>query len=268
MKEQHEQLDSKKIIRAISPGGRAFLTKLDIFESLDSTNTYLLQQAVPPLKPQSGWVCLAEQQTQGRGRQGKEWFSPYARNIYCSLAWSFPPFFQGLSALSLVCGSVLIQALNSLDVKEGLGLKWPNDVLFSRRKLSGILLENRRSSQQNWVVIGLGLNLCLPEDKSNAWIGLEEILGQRLSRNLVTGVVLDYLLRGVSLFTAHGVKPFLPFIREHDLLLEKEVLIYTPTETKLGLAQGLSEEGDLLLLDENGKLLKFCYGEVSVRLSE
>ncbi len=258
MKEQLEKLDSKKIIGAISPSNRAFLLKLDVFESLDSTNTYLLQQ-----EPKSGWVCLAEEQTQGRGRQGKNWFSPYATNIYCSLGWSFPLFFQGLSGLSLVCWALLIQALKNFEVK-GLGLKWPNDVLFAGRKLAGILLENRVSAQQNWVVMGLGLNLSLPEEKNKDWIGLDKILGKPASRNRVTGILLDSLLAGVSLFETQGLKPFLPFIREHDLLLQKEVFVRTPTANIEGVAQGLNEEGGLRLLDKTGRLFQFVYGEVSV----
>ncbi len=267
MKEQRELLDAKKIIEAIPPQSRSYLSRLDIFCSIDSTNTYLLLQGKQqPNQRESGWVCLAEQQTQGRGRQGKEWFSPYATNIYCSLTWAFPTAFPGLSALSLVCGVLLIQMLKGLGIEGALGLKWPNDVLFSGRKLAGILLETRVSAQQNWVVIGLGLNHALPQDQNPAWIGVEEILGKALSRNRAIGLLLDELFQGLVLFEAKGLKPFLPAIREHDLLLQKEVVIQTPQRWVTGLAQGLSEDGDLLLLDEEGKHHRFCYGEASVRL--
>lgn len=269
MKEQREGLDPKKIIAAISPQNRVFLSRLEIFESINSTNTYLLTEAKKSLsKRESGRVCFAEQQTQGRGRQGKEWFSPYATNIYCSLTWSFPASFTGLSALSLACGVLVIQTLKNLGIEQGLGLKWPNDILFSGRKLAGILLENLVSAQQNYVVIGIGLNLRLPEEKNQAWIGVEEVLGKPVSRNNLAGLLLDELLMGLSLFEKQGLKPFLPWVREHDLLLQKEVLIQTPLKTVTGLAQGLNEQGELLLLDEEGRLLQFCYGEVSVRLKK
>src|SRR5579863_2449560 len=125
MKEQREKLDTKKIITAILPKNRAYLSRLEIFDSIDSTNTYLLTQGkLQSRQRESGWVCVAEQQTQGRGRQGREWFSPYAANLYCSLTWSFPASFSGLSALSLVCGVLLIQTLKNLGVENGLGLKW------------------------------------------------------------------------------------------------------------------------------------------------
>lgn len=156
--------------------------------------------------------------------------------------------------------------LASLGIKPGLGLKWPNDVLFSGRKLAGILLENLVSSQQNWVVIGLGLNLSLPKNQDPAWIDVEEIVGKTLSRNTVAGLLLEELFQGLNLFEAQGLKPFLPRIREYDLLLQKEVVIQVPQRQVTGLAQGLSEEGDLLLLDEEGKCHQFCYGEASVRL--
>ncbi len=268
MKEQTEKLDLKRIIAAISPQNRGALWQLDIFQSITSTNTYLLEAGKRFLsKRKSGWACLAEEQTQGRGRQGKTWFSPYASNIYCSLAWSFPASFSGLSSLSLVSGVLLIQALEKLGLEAGLGLKWPNDIFFSGRKLAGLLLENLVSFQQNWVVIGIGLNLSLPKETNPAWIAVEEILARSVSRNLVVGVVLDSLLQGLTLFQAEGLKPFLAALRKYDLLLHKEIEVHMGSKIVQGLAQGLSEAGHLCLLTAEGKELQFCYGEVSVRLT-
>jgi BirA family biotin operon repressor/biotin-[acetyl-CoA-carboxylase] ligase len=267
MKEQREWLDAKKITAEIAPQNRAFLSRLEIFDSINSTNTYLLSEAKKFLnKRETGWVCFAEQQTQGRGRQNKEWFSPYATNLYCSLSWSFSASFESLSSLSLVCGILVIQTLKKWGLTEGLGLKWPNDVLFSGRKLAGILLENLVSPQQNWVVIGIGLNLFLPEDKNPAWIGVEEASEKAVSRNELAGLLLNEFLAGLALFEKEGLKPFLAAIREYDLLLQKEVLVQTATGLTKGLARGLNEQGELLLRDEAGTEHQFAYGEVSVRL--
>lgn len=157
--------------------------------------------------------------------------------------------------------------MKNIGLQQGLGLKWPNDILFSGRKLAGILLENRVSPQQNWVVLGIGLNLSLPAEKNREWIGVEEALGKTVSRNDLAGQLLDQLLMGLPLFEAQGLKPFLPLAREHDSLLQKEVSIYTPALTITGLAQGLNERGELMVLDGDGHCHHFCYGEVSVRLA-
>lgn len=266
MKEQREMLDAKKIMRGISPKNRSHLSKIDIFDSIDSTNTYLLKHGKEERdRRQSGWVCLAEEQTKGRGRAGREWFSPYACNLYCSLTWSFPPSFEGLSALSLVCGTLLIKALECVGIEKGLGLKWPNDVLFADRKLAGILIENLASSQENWVVIGLGLNCSLPKEKESAWIDLEEILGMKPSRNTVAAYVLNELFEGFNWFASEGLPAFLPLLRQYDLLREKEILVQTPRGEMRGIAQGLSEAGELLVMDKDGQIHPFSYGEVSVR---
>jgi len=268
MKEQHNQLDPKKIISVISPENRSFLTRLEVFQSIDSTNSYLLAQlknSFSQSQPGS-WVCFAEEQTQGRGRQGKTWYSPYGANIYCSLTWIFPAKFAGISALSIACGLLLIQSLNKLGLYQGLSLKWPNDILFLGRKLGGILIENLASPTQNRMVIGIGLNVNLSPEANTDWISVFQALDQVVSRNLVAGIVADEFLSGIRIFEQQGLKPFLPLLLQYDYLRGKTVRVLRPQGVLEGIAQGLNEAGEFLLLDQEGKSQVFSYGEVSLRL--
>src|SRR5205823_1336445 len=93
-----ELLNAEKIHRVIEPLNMSRLALLEIFDTIDSTNSYLLEKAKK--NAPSGSVCLAEQQTKGRGRLGREWYSPHAANIYFSILWRFdniPPDISGLS---------------------------------------------------------------------------------------------------------------------------------------------------------------------------
>ncbi len=90
-------------------------------------------------------MCLAEYQT-GRPRAaGRSWVAPFGSSLCLSIGWTFPQMPQQLSALGLAAGVAVLRALRQFDV-EGLGLKWPNDLLLNRRKLGGILTELRAES--------------------------------------------------------------------------------------------------------------------------
>src|SRR5438445_3968799 len=139
IKEIKELLSVERINLAIEPKNRGCLSGIEIFESIDSTNSYLLEkvkQGAP-----SGWVCLAEQQMHGRGRLGKSWFSPAGANIYCSMLWRFDNPNLDISGLGIAIGVMVVNTLHQYGIQSGLQLKWPNDVLVAGRKLSGILLE-------------------------------------------------------------------------------------------------------------------------------
>src|SRR5690606_24832878 len=108
-----------------------------IEERVDSTNALALRQ-LGYLEPP--YVVLAEAQSMGRGRRGRHWVSPYGTNLYFSQVIRIDRSSTQLQALSLVVGLVVLRTLRQLGVRE-IGLKWPNDLLASGKKIAGILLE-------------------------------------------------------------------------------------------------------------------------------
>jgi BirA family biotin operon repressor/biotin-[acetyl-CoA-carboxylase] ligase len=151
-----ELLDQDKILAAMSLGSQTSIRKLDIHQSIESTNALLLDQEARDMV--SGHVCLAEQQTAGRGRRGRFWVSPYGCNIYFSLFWKFSMGPAQLGGLSLAAGLSVVRSLESVGVS-GVGLKWPNDVYWRNRKLAGLLLEVTGEAEgPSIVVLGIGIN--------------------------------------------------------------------------------------------------------------
>ena len=255
-----ELLQADKIRHAIEPQQLALLSSLEILDVIDSTNTHLLSAA--KMGAPSGWVCLAEQQTKGRGRLERVWFSPHAANIYCSLLWRFESAQYPISGLSIAVAVMIVTALRKYGIMGGLQLKWPNDVLFDRRKLAGILLE---SHDQSAVVIGIGLNLHLPSDANPQWIDLASIAGHDVRRNYLTGLLVNELLKSVPIYEARGLAPFLKEWEQCDVLYNQPVTIHLPSQSIEGVMRGVNEQGELLLLDASGIIQTFAYGEVSVR---
>jgi BirA family biotin operon repressor/biotin-[acetyl-CoA-carboxylase] ligase len=258
-----ETLDTEKIKFAIGPVNLPSLGELHLFNSISSTNTYLLHCAKSGMP--TGSVCFAEEQTEGRGRQGRVWFSPRGANIYCSLLWYFPE--SNFSALSLAIGIAVISAIKKLGMDAKLQLKWPNDVLCEGRKLAGILLESLPPKKGKVaVVIGVGLNVCLPVDgeQKPEWIDLQEVTQKPIERNKLAGFLVDEILSVLKIFTECGFSAFVKEWREVDALLGREVQINTGKEIILGAIEGVNAHGELLLKRFNGDVINFQCGEVSV----
>ncbi len=254
-----EPLIAEKILNTVDPANRLKLARLEILECIGSTNQHLLDQAK---EGPAGWVCLAEQQTAGRGRRGREWFSAPGSSIMCSLLWRFSKELSNVSSLSIAVGVMLARALKKYGVPAGIQLKWPNDVLYANRKLAGILLERRAEN----IVIGFGLNVNLPKSVVAGGVDLAEIVGRFIAdRNNLTGLLINELLEGLAIYQAKGLAAFMDEWRLYDFLAGKEVTVHTPEKIILGMAQGIDENGELLILDETQTIQRFCYGEVTVR---
>ena len=255
-----ERLDPDEIASFVGHKNASRLSMLKVFNAIDSTNTYLLKEA--KLGAASGSACFAEEQTQGRGRLGRSWFSPPSANLYFSLLWRFDKPFRNSSGLSVAVGVIVVSALKKYGIQEGIQLKWPNDVLFAHRKLAGILLE---SNDDQSVVIGIGLNLDVSPAAEKSWIDLAEITGQPPRRNHLAGLLLNELLEKLSIFEISGLHMFMQDWCSYDVLQDQPVKVMVHDKTMVGTACGINENGELLVRDETEALHAFRYGEVSVR---
>ena len=254
-------LETAKIISVLDSACLARLAKLEVFRSIDSTNTYLLQMT--KAEGFSQRVCFAEEQSAGRGRLGRVWYSPKGKNIYCSASWNFSA--QNVSDLSLAVGVIIARVLKKIGVEKGVQLKWPNDILFAGRKLGGVLLE--RVGQV--VVIGIGLNVELPKDADSELVAnaidLDEIIGE-VDRNYLAGLLVQELMSALPIYADVGFKAFIDEWRQDDILFGKQVSVQMPADIFVGEARGINEEGELMVKSHQDQLHYFRCGEVSVRL--
>ena len=135
--------------------------------------------------------------------------------------------------------------------------------------MAGILIETITHQGNYAAVIGVGLNLISPRTPGLAEIaiGLEEIIDEKPKRNLLAGLLIDELLKGLHRYTKEGFVPFLSEWCAHDMLQGQFVVIHENKQTMTGIAEGINEAGELIIRNPQSKLLSFNCGEVSVRLN-
>lgn len=257
-------LDAEHILQFLAPPSRFLLSGLQIHQSLEGTNAHLLQQS--KTLPQGFSVVLAEHQSAGRGRRGRDWHSPYGANLYCSLGWQTDLQPQLLQGLSLVVGLAVVEALRPWS--DDLRLKWPNDIYVAGRKLGGILIEMRGElGSNNAVIIGLGLNLNMQQaDIDQDWISLQHINGCLLNRNQIAATVVAQIIGYCQRLQQQGFTAFQSQWQQYDYLLEQSVQV-SGSQVMTGVARGIDSDGALLV--ETGQGIQKIYsGDVSVRAQQ
>jgi len=265
-----ELLDPDAIRAALPTAVRPSLHSLEVAWTVDSTNTRLLGRPAPV---EGADVLLAERQTGGRGRRGRQWASPLAANLYLSLSRSFGGGLARLPGLSLVAGVATAEALHALGF-DGVRLKWPNDLVVvdgtGLRKLGGLLVEGGgEHAGPVRAVLGLGLNVRMPDAYGAAigqpWTDLATLAGTApVSRNRVVATLLAHWLPALAEFDAHGLEGFLPRYAAVDALAGRTVSIEAPGATRTGIALGLAQDGALRVRFDDGEQ-RVHSGEVSVR---
>lgn len=263
-----ELLDQRTILKELSGMAAERISYMEVRDQVDSTNRHLMDLASHGIP--SGYVCLTERQTAGRGRLGRTWISPFGSNIYLSIYWNYSLDLAGISGLSLAAGIAVVRALERLGLK-GIGLKWPNDILWDNRKLAGLLLEARgEQGGPTKVVVGIGLNRYLHESHAQLidqpWVDLAQIPGgYEISRNLLTARLLDELVYGMSRFQEKGFAPLTKEWREYDVYQGETVSLQIGGKSVIGTHCGVDEHG-ALLLKEAGRLNAYHGGELGLRL--
>lgn len=263
-----ELLAAEPVLAHMDTAARNLLSHLEILISVDSTNNHLLNQARAGCA--SGYACVAEEQTAGRGRRGRNWVSPFACNLYISLLWRFANGISYLSGLSLAVGVAITKVLKETGL-EAIGLKWPNDILWQGRKLAGILVDvTGEVSGPCAAIVGVGINVNMaaahPVAIDQSWTDIETILGHRISRNMLLGRVLQELLITMKVYEQEGLKPFIGLWTKWDAIAGKKVTLSSSNNITVGVARGIDVSGALILENNKGDLIFFHHGEVSMRL--
>lgn len=239
---------------------------VDIVESIDSTNNHL-KAYYDSIKPR---VCIAEQQTKGRGRFNKFWYSPFAENLYLSFQYRFNKELSELSGLSLVASLAAFKAIKPFCQSELLGVKWPNDITHDNMKLMGCLIELQAEANGSCsAIIGLGINVNMRHDKkikdiSQSWTSMREISGKYIDRNQLAAELINNLYVYLSQFEKEGLSFFMQEWTEADSLFGKTIAVENKGEEIAGCAQGINSQGQLLMKLIDGTVRSFSSGYTSI----
>lgn len=258
-----ELLDADRLQAGLNTNAKQYFRHFDIRHTTESTNSVLLQDA----EASSGVICLAEHQSAGRGRKGRQWVSPFGRNIYFSTAWEYTGGAAALEGLSLAVGVAIVRALKKNGI-DGVQLKWPNDVLWQQQKLAGILLEMKGDAAGICqVVVGVGLNVHMSDQEGAAidqgWASLMK-LQPTISRNQLVIDIANELLPLLATFHQNGFAPWKEEWESFDEFRGKEVDIHVGSQVTTGTVLGVNETGALRLQTATGEQLIYG-GEASLR---
>lgn len=231
---------------------------------IDSTNQYLLER-LDAL--QSGDACIAEYQQAGRGRRGRQWFSPFGANLYLSMYWRLEQGPAAAIGLSLVIGIVMAEVLRDLGAQD-VRVKWPNDLYLNDRKLAGILVElTGKTGDAAQIVIGAGINLAMRNVAANVinqgWINLQEA-GINIDRNALAITLINELRSALILFEQESLVPFLSRWEVLDNYVNRQVKLIIGDREIFGISRGINEQG-ALLLEQDGIVKPWVGGEISLR---
>ncbi|WP_297793109.1 biotin--[acetyl-CoA-carboxylase] ligase [uncultured Marinobacter sp.] len=258
-------LEEPVILESIPESARRRV-RLKVMDEVDSTNAEIIRHRPVPgasVIP----VCIADHQTAGRGRRGREWQSPRGQNLYLSLALTFHGGFAMLDGLSLVLGVAAAEALEAMGAGP-VGLKWPNDIFLGQGKVAGILVELQGELEEGviQVVAGIGLNVHMKqaEDVSQAWDSLSVACpGTVWARNELAASLIDSLVGAADEFSESGFAAFRDRWQRRDIFAGKALV--ASQGDLAGVGAGIDGSGNYLLETEGG-VTAVRAGEISLRV--
>ncbi len=242
-----------------------------VLEKCSSTNDVALNSALKGAP--HGFTVIAEEQTEGRGRQGRVWTSPRG-GIWMTVIFRPPVFFEPLNALPLL-GALAVVRTITLTLKTRALIRWPNDVLVNYRKLAGVLVEARFTGDAlEFALLGIGINANFPaslirgvNEKSTS---LVDILGYPVDRVAVVCSLLQETEGLYDRVTSGKVDDVLKLVRQSECSLGKYVKVRVADATFTGVVDeyaGLSKvrirtaQGSYLVV-ETGTVLSVDYLDV------
>ena len=240
--------------------------EVHVWETVDSTNAALSRLVNEGVH--EGTIVFADQQTAGRGRAGKPWFSPPGVNLHLSVLLHPPITLRDVRFFTFIGSLAIADAVEAFAVKAQ--VKWPNDVLVNDKKIAGVLTDIRlQGGRVESVIIGIGVNLNIDRLTMDRLYGeaapgatsLQETLGRMVDRNAFAARLLECLEKRYFEFRAHGKRPLLQEWRQRSFL-GRRVTIREADMHVEGVALDLDEEGGLIVNLDDGSTVSVREGEV------
>lgn len=234
---------------------------------IDSTNSIAMLLASDGAP--HGTVVTSDSQTGGRGRRGREWFSPPGCNLYMSVILRPSVSPAEASQIPVISVLAVIRVLEQLNSGLPFQIKWPNDILCRGKKVCGILCEMKSDMDQiNHIVVGVGINVnvtsmdpCISDIATSLKLETDQDYSRiRLSASLLEELEEIYL----EWLQERNLKRYIEEWESYSLLIGRNVKIETPSETIAGVATGLSDNGSLIVKLPSGAIRKVYAGDAHI----
>ena len=264
-----ECLDRECIMQTLRDGGEmSNVRSIQLKNCVESTSQELLKGAREDSV--AGSVVLAELQIAGRGRFGRDWYSPVGRNLAISLGARLSRALDEIGAISLVVSVAVANAIQKIGI-DAVALKWPNDILLDHRKVGGILVDVVGATKPIDVVVGIGLNV-------GGGSSTERIIDRPVAdlldycelpiRNKLAGLIIYSVYDSIFKFDESGFKTFHESWLALDALRDEPVRVLNSGREIRGIARGVRDSGELCIELKDDRIHFVNAGEVSLENSE
>lgn len=239
--------------------------RLEVHEQIDSTNiraTELARQGAA-----EGTLVLAEQQTQGKGRLGRQWLAPAGSSLLMSLLLRPALALPQIHRVTMICSLAIVEAMARVAGLQA-SIKWPNDVTIGGKKVAGILTEaSAHGKTLTYVVVGMGINVNLDVRTLPDLLTPATSLATEAGRPISRLDLLLAILEGIEARYLHLQAGWSPRDewREHLATLGQPVRAGTREEVVEGWAEDVDQDGALLVRTDDGVLLRVVAGDVTLR---
>ena len=230
--------------------------KIELFESIESTSKYLKDITIAD--NEDCQVVIAKHQTNGYGRFKKKWDSKANGGLWMSIASSIKKI-NNPSTITLAIGAVIAETLNDIGFK-GIGLKWPNDLIYGMKKLGGILVESHAKGEDlTGIIIGVGINFTAPSlslDSTRYNIqptALEIISSDSFDKSELTASLILSIMNAIKEYDEFGFDPFFKTYKKYDFLRGRNITVERNNDNLSGLNDGINEDGALVIVNEVGR---------------
>ena len=251
-----------------SGNAKVFGKNFTLFSCIDSTNNYI--KKLSPLL-QNGHVVISDEQVRGRGRQGKNFYSPKDEGLYMSIILKEDNIVNDELFTVKICLAVCraIDRITGTDNNNGVGIKWVNDIYFASKKLCGILCEKvNMQNGKSCVVAGIGVNLMLekakiPKDISKTATSLYDITKQKYDKFYLASLICECC---EEIFSQNSsIDEIIDEYRKRSVIIGREINIIQNDKMIRAAALDICPDGALLVRTEEGFTQKLCGGEITIR---
>lgn len=238
--------------------------KIVHFETIDSTNDYAKKVALQELE---GTVIISEEQTKGKGRIGRQWYSKSKEGIWMSIILKPKVVPQNAPFITLIAGASISKALNNLGIETT--IKWPNDIIINNKKIAGILTELSAEIERiNYIILGIGINVKTVEFSQE----ISEIAtslykeGHKISRvDIVRNILEEFEKLYIKYIYEDSKEETLNICRDYSAIIGKDVYLIKGEEKELIRCLDINQEGNLVVQTKDSIIKEIMSGEVSIR---
>ncbi len=243
------------------------INNIEVYKTVTSTNDLAKQYALD-LKPE-GTVIVAREQTAGRGRKGRSFYSPMSTGVYISVLLRPELTAEKTLYITTAAAVAVAKAIEKISGKEA-KIKWVNDIFVDGKKVCGILTEGAidfETGKMQYAVLGIGVNIKKPENDFPSEI--QNIAGSvfdTTDKEVSSIIVAEMLNNFMNYYKNLASKPFYEEYKKRMFLIGKQLTVYSGKDSYPAVAIDLDEELSLVVKDENGNIKKLNTGEVSIKI--